>query len=65
MKGDAVDMDLIWAKLLSFRERGFPMSASCGGEEEGEGQESVYAMLGLESNHAYSILDVRQIGSER
>lgn len=41
------------------------MSASCGGDGEGEEEERVYAMLGLESNHAYSILDVKQIGSER
>ena len=42
----------------------FPMSASCGGEGWEE-EESVYTMLGLESNHAYSILDVRQLGSEQ
>jgi calpain-15 len=63
-KGDEVDTDLIWARLLSFRERGFPMSAACGGEG-GEEEESTYALLGLESNHAYSILDVRQIGSDQ
>lgn len=40
------------------------MSAACGGEG-GEEEESTYAMMGLESNHAYSILDVRQIGSNQ
>ena len=49
----------IWKCISSLR---FPMSASCGGDGE---EESVYAMLGLEFNHAYSILDVRQLGSER
>ena len=41
------------------------MSASCGTERGGEEEESVYEMLGLESNHAYSILDVRQLGTEQ
>ena len=40
------------------------MSAACGGDG-GEEEERVYALLGLESNHAYSILDVRQIGSDQ
>lgn len=101
-KGSEIDPDLVWARLLSFRERGwvvsrlwdqwghstaslvtllelckvsisvgcnvnctfhsFPMSASCGGEGE---EESEYAMKGLESNHAYSILDIRQLGNDR
>jgi hypothetical protein len=40
------------------------MSASCGGEG-GPEEEEVYAELGLESNHAYSILDVRQLGTDQ
>lgn len=40
------------------------MSAACGGDG-GEEEESMYAVVGLESNHAYSILDVRQIGSNQ
>ena len=43
----------------------FPMSASCGGGDGEREEERVYAMLGLEANHAYSVLDVKQIGSER
>ena len=39
------------------------MSASCGGE--GEEDERGYAEKGLEANHAYSILDIRQLGTER
>jgi calpain-15 len=58
-KDGGIDQDLIWARLLSYRERGFPMSASCGGDRDEE------SLNGLESNHAYSLLDVRQLGNER
>ena len=38
------------------------MAASCGG---GDVQEEEYERVGLEKRHAYSVLDVRQIGSQR
>ena len=38
----------------------FPMGASCGGHNINEQE---YYDVGLEPNHAYSILDVRQINN--
>ena len=54
--GDAAgDPDMIWARLLSFHEAGFLLSASVGGD----GAENAAAeAMGLLADHAYSLLRV-------
>ena len=54
---EPVDSDLQWTRLLSFREAGFLAGASCGSRDPAAVQ--LAESLGLQSMHAYSILDVR------
>lgn len=81
LSDQGVDTDLIWAQLLSFRESGCvpiqlslvnvhlsvcmcrcPMGASCGGCDMDHHD---YTKMGLEPNHAYSLLDVRCLEMEK
>jgi len=50
------DSDLIFARLVSFRQSGFLMGASCGNSEQNP---QLFSGVGLRMNHAYSLLDVR------
>eukprot|EP00731_Ephydatia_muelleri_P030746 Em0022g260a len=54
----SVDSELIWARLLSFKDSSFPMAAACGEYNIQPEVIQSYEAAGLELDHAYSVLDV-------
>lgn len=59
---DKQDFEIIWAQLLSYKDAGFLLGVSCG--KSGLSEEE-FSRCGLLSNHAYSILDIKQYNQYR
>jgi len=62
---EPIDADLIWARLLTSKEAGFIMGASCGGDVDETEFSETYKNVGLQAQHAYSVLDVKAIEGHR
>jgi len=68
--GVSADADMMWARLVSWKESGCLMGASCGMESmEWEDQQSsaraAAASVGLQTEHAYSVLELVANGEDR
>ena len=61
---EELDGDILWIRLLSFREARWLMGASCGIYDTDDA-EDMHKAVGLQKFHAYSVLDVREIASFR
>ncbi len=58
------DHELIWGQLISSRQAGHVMGASCGGGQM-QCDDKAFDHFGLSPRHAYSLLDVRPHGKTR
>ena len=58
---DDFDIDIIWSRLLSAGEAGYIMGTACSHEACGSTREHFVEKLGLQTPHAYSVLQVKQI----
>jgi hypothetical protein len=59
---DHETVEFLWAKLLSCKEADFVFGASCGKPDLDTGE---FVSRGLQRNHAYSILNVKNVGNFR
>jgi len=60
---NVTDPEMLWARLLSFHEAGFLMSASVGTDDEAE--RAATEAMGLLADHAYSLLSVVTVPTPR
>ena len=60
---EEIDFDIIWVRLLSMKEAGYTMGASCGRLDNTD--EKYFTDRGLLSRHAYSILNIKEINGHQ
>ncbi len=60
---DEIDLDLVWARLISMKDYGYSMGASCGRTDIKD--DSTFAKKGLLPRHAYSVLNVKEVHGHR
>lgn len=56
------DLNQIWTSIVESRAKGYLMTCPCSNKRFSE---QIFNRMGLESDHAYSILDARQVNSQR
>ena len=56
---DEIDLEIIWARLLSMKEFGYALGASCGRTDIKD--DAVFTSKGLLPRHAYSVLNVKEV----
>lgn len=54
-----IDLEMVWVKLLSMKEAGYALGASCG--KTNIEDDAMFTSHGLLPRHAYSILDVKEV----
>jgi calpain-15 len=59
---EPIDKDMIWVRLLSMKDAGYIMGASCGRLNV---EDAVFQSYGLFPRHAYSVLGVREVNNNR
>lgn len=60
---EEIDYAMIWARLISMKEAGYAMGASCGRKNILDN--NVFTSRGLLPSHAYSVLNVRDINGNK
>jgi calpain-15 len=58
-----VDLDMIWAKLLSIKEAGYAIAAPCGRTNNRD--DYAFLQLGLIPYHAYSVINVKKVNGHQ
>ena len=58
-----IDLEMIWARMLSMKEAGYAMGASCGRTDIKE--DNLFTNMGLLPRHAYSVLNVKEVGGNQ
>ena len=61
---EAYDADIVWSRLFSAKEAGYIMGTACSAEACGSTREHFVEKLGLQTPHAYSVLQVREVAHE-
>jgi len=59
---EGLDLDMVWAQLLSSKQSGFLLGASCGSDRA---DSQAFERVGLQASHAYAVLDVAMEGRSR
>lgn len=57
-----IDTDMVWAQLISMKDCGYIMGASCGRSNIND---DVFHSYGLLPRHAYSVLNVKEVNGHR
>eukprot|EP01065_Artemidia_motanka_P021745 TRINITY_DN2599_c0_g1_i1.p1 TRINITY_DN2599_c0_g1~~TRINITY_DN2599_c0_g1_i1.p1 ORF type:complete len:935 (+),score=275.43 TRINITY_DN2599_c0_g1_i1:59-2806(+) len=60
-ENEIMDDDELWIRLLSFNEVGFLIAAGCNADAIGWQKQALADKMGLQGQHAYAVLDVRQV----
>lgn len=56
---EEIDLEMIWVRLLSMKEAGYALGASCG--KTNIDDDGMFTSRGLLPRHAYSILNVKEV----
>lgn len=61
--GHQLDVHILWARLLSMKEAGYALGASCG--KSNIDDDSIFTSRGLLPRHAYSIINIRDLAGNQ
>ena len=61
MDDDDPNDDMLWSKMLSYKEAGYIMGMGCTEEGCEKTKEEIVEKMGLSAPHAYGVLDVKEV----